>query len=162
MSKNAKIALIVTLVVLGLFGTCVGGAVWWWNTNGQDFIETAKTSMKEGANFGETATDQAECIDRGIEMSAECGQMGIACGTRAQMFAQGCLYTAPETPGICDGVPGPTDVIDAVGWSTGECKDRGQTLNNFCASVLGSLQAYCEHPDAELNLEKLEDPPASP
>lgn len=160
MSKGAKIAIIVTVVVLGLFGSCVGGVMWWWSENGEEFLSAARTGMADGARWGETATDQNHCIDEGVERSAGCGQMAISCGTQAQLFTQGCLYTAPKVEGICDGVPGPTDIMDSVSWTTENCKDRGQTLNNFCGNIFGSLQAYCDNPDAEIDFEQLASQPA--
>jgi hypothetical protein len=152
MSKGAKIAIIVTLGVLAVFGTCVGAGVWWWSENKDELISTARDGLAEGAQFGRTASGQSDCIERGMELSAECGQMAIMCGTAAQVFTQGCLYTAPATDGVCAGVPGPTDLIDTVTWSTSQCQERGQTLNNFCGNVMGALQAYCAEPHAELPL----------
>jgi hypothetical protein len=156
MSKGAKIAIIVTLSVLALFGSCVGGALWWWSENGEDLMEAARSGIEEGAEFGRTAQSQETCLEHGIEMSAECGQLGISCGTKAQLFTQGCLYSAPAVPGICDDVPSPTEVIDTVSWSSDHCQERGQSLNNFCGNVLSSLQAYCNNPDLELDLAQFE------
>lgn len=156
MSKGAKIAIIVTLAVIAVFGSCVGGAMWWWSENKDGLISATKAGLAEGARYGEDAQDQLACVEEGMERSAACGRMQITCGTSAQMFTQGCLYTAPESEGICDGVPGPTEVIDTVSWSTGQCKDRGQTLNDFCGSVMGALQVYCDNPDLELDVAKLE------
>lgn len=156
MSKGAKIAIIVTLAVIAVFGSCVGGAMWWWSENKDGLITATKAGLVDGARFGESAEDQLACIEEGMERSAACGRMAISCGTGAQTFTQGCLYTAPASESICDGVPGPTDVIDTVSWSTGQCKDRGQTLNDFCGSVLGALQIYCDDPDREIDLAALE------
>jgi hypothetical protein len=156
MSKGAKIAIIVTLAVIAVFGSCIGGAMWWWSENKDGLINATKAGMAEGARYGESAESQLACIDEGLERSAACGRMQITCGTGAQMFTQGCLYTAPASEGICDDVPGPTDMIDTVSFQTGQCKDRGQTLNDFCGSVMSALQVYCDRPDVDLDVTKLE------
>jgi hypothetical protein len=156
MSKGAKIAIIVTLAVIAVFGSCVGGAMWWWSENKDGLIHATRAGLAEGGRFGESADNQLACIEEGMERSAGCGRMQLACGTGAQTFTQGCLYTAPASDGICEGVPGPTEVIDTVSWSTGQCKDRGQTLNDFCASVMGALQVYCDDPELDIDFAQLE------
>lgn len=153
MTKGAKIAIIVTLSVLAVSATCIGGAVWWWSANEEKIVEGLRGGLEEGAAFGQAAADQQACIDEGLARSSECGQLGIACGTKAQIFTQGCLYAAPRVPGLCDGVPGPTDIIDTVSWSTDQCAAADQTVNNFCGNIYGALQGFCAEPDLPMQFQ---------
>jgi hypothetical protein len=143
MSRGVKITLVIVGLLFAIAATCVGGGFYWWSKNGDQLIDSAKESAKEGRAFGETQQDAQGCLDEGLSRSSTCGAMQISCVTRSQMFTQACLSTAPETPGMCDGVPKPDAVMDTVSWSTAECKERGQSGNQFCSNVMGALQSHC-------------------
>lgn len=85
--------------------------------------------MQAGRQFGETATQQ-DCQENAWKRGAACTQMQFTCPMEVQGFFNGCLQSATETPGFCEGFPELGEDAFSYGMEVGqfaqkECQNLG-------------------------------------
>ncbi len=145
--SGLKIALIIIGVCLGLglltVLLCVGSGVYWFNKNAPEMRETGQRANDEALAFAPGHT-QSDCIDEGFRKHDACGAgMAIMCRAETRIFLRRCMELATETPGVCDGVPGPTEIMPGARWSMEYCRERGHGADQQCGNFVRGVIEYC-------------------
>ncbi len=145
--SGLKIALIVIGICAGLgiltVLVCAGSGYYWFKSNVPEMRETGRRAYEEGVAFAATHT-QSECLDEGFRRHDGCGQgMEIMCRAEARMFLERCLADASETPGICDGVPAPTEIMAGATWAARFCAEHGRGNDQQCGNFVRAVVEHC-------------------
>ena len=148
MSKPLKVILIVlgALVVLG--GAVVGGLVWWFASNQDEFRRMAMEAQAEGEQIGSGTTDRG-CINEGLRRAEACG--GFICEARAGIFLRFCLQSAKVDAAFCRDVPTKDSIMEAAKWRVSFCLDKRAADVERCGRVLDAVQKYCHEPRLEIS-----------
>lgn len=142
-----KIVLIVLAAVvgLGLLGVlvCVGSGYLWVQQNAPALREGAEHARSEAQSFA-AGHSQADCMEEGLRRHDTCGQgMAISCRTQARIFTDICLDEATPTPGLCDGVPPPMEIMAGAQWAVRYCADHGRAQDQQCGNFVRALVEHC-------------------
>jgi hypothetical protein len=146
-SNNLRIVLIVLAVIavaalLGC-GLCFGGMYFWVDQNADRLRESGQRVMAEAESFA-ASHSQDECIDEGLRRKDACGSgMEVICNAEAGIFLRRCLEAAAPTPGLCDGVPPPGEIMAGATWAVGYCAARGRSGDQQCAQFVRAIVEYC-------------------
>ena len=139
------------LVALGGFGcfalvACGVGSFFVYSSC-SDWATRARTEgvrVQGEADTYATAHDQTDCIAEGHRRDDACGaDTEFTCHAEAGVFLSRCLDRATPVPGLCDGVPRSTEIMDSARWGLAQCPgqpDGGQR----CARLMQSVQRYCD------------------
>ena len=122
---KALLALAI-LIVLLVVGVVVGGVVW-WSRNKDKLIGRGKEVMTEGREFGRT-TDNQGCVDENISRYKK--DPGFGSAISASLFTKACLEASRPTPGFCNDVPKPSEIMKRGEWSAAQC--RRVSLQRCC------------------------------
>ena len=160
-----KVLLVVGVLLVLLV---VGGAVAVFllaRTYGPGLVEAGKQTYSEGVEYGRR-TDNEGCLNEAAARHARAE--GFTDMVRNGIFMQVCLENSRPTPGFCDGVPGPLEVMKGVTWQHQQCKRFGLTPEQQCGQLFQGVQRFCEErglrPGANANTGGVDTypPPAPP
>ncbi len=134
---------VLVILALGLFAVVsIAGLGWfWWHRHGKEFLESGKASMEAGQKAAAT-TDQAGCLEAAFQRGPGCQSMG--CMLDRNLFFNGCVREARETPGFCDGAPRQTQIMDSVKYRLDQCAKRNLAQDQGCQQLYGEVQKFCE------------------
>ncbi len=141
-SKTLWIVLGVLGLIVLLCGGAVSGVVLWVRANADDIKAGAREVQIEAHAFGQSA-DEMACLDEGLQRAAPCMDMNIKCQVKAKLFTTFCLDVAAQTPGFCEGVPGPNELIAFTKYATQECSARGMLGQQGCQQLLQERATHC-------------------
>lgn len=146
-SSGLKIVLIVLAVIVGTgllaVVACVGSGYFWVKRNAPELMEAAEQARADAETYAATAT-QNECVDEGLRRHDACGQgMALSCRTQARVFTDFCLRQASATPGLCDGVPSPTEIMAGASWARRYCDERGRVGDQHCPNFVRAVVEHC-------------------
>jgi hypothetical protein len=141
MSKLAK-GLIVTV---GLLCIIIGGSVMavksWWGKNKDRIAEAGRAEIVAGRDFGQN-TDNAGCVASTFDRYRPSpGMMSVV---KASVYMGSCLETSKVTPGFCETVPPPSEIMRTAEWTNRECQ-KAELTDRYCPSLVRRLQEFC-HP----------------
>jgi hypothetical protein len=142
-----KIVLIVFAVLIGLGvlggALCIGSGVYWFQQNAPELRENATQGRDEGRTYA-AIHSQNECIDEGFRRHDTCGGgMALACRTQVRVFTDVCLAEATPSAGLCDGVPGATEIMAGGQWAADYCRGRGRAGDAQCPNLVRSIVEHC-------------------
>jgi hypothetical protein len=140
MSTFVKVLIAAVVLIALLVVAVVGAGVYWWSRNGKAYIENARNSVKEGAQFG-IGTDNEGCVAEAVSRHNVDHSFGTVINTR--LFLTGCLTTAEPVEGFCDAVPEQTAFMESARWQTEQCKQAGLT-DGLCPQMFTEVQKYCD------------------
>ena len=146
MSKPLKVILIVLGVLVALGVAVVGGLVWWFWSNQEEFVRMADEARAEGHQFGSTTTGPG-CVDEGLRRIEACGN--LVCEVRISAFLRFCLQSAKVDPGFCAEVPIKSSIMETAMWRVNLCHAKGATNVERCGRMLDAVQKYCHEPRLE-------------
>lgn len=139
MNTASKLILIIAGLVLA-FLLLAGGAVWlWFSSNREALRQEAEHADAEGRRYAREHA-QAECLTRAVERGAHC--TGMACRIGNSLFASACLDLAKPSPGLCQGVPAPDEVLALSRWSLERCAAIGRS-SDCPAEIFSQLAKHC-------------------
>jgi hypothetical protein len=139
MSLAAKIVLtIVTCFVLFAVGA-VGLGAYLWSRHSGALLEAGRKQTEQGLAFGRQ-TDESGCLDQAIARYKS--NRGVVGSVATSLFVQACWRASRPTPGFCDHVPKPFDVIRGGRWQI-EQAQRAGIRDQFGGQIFGQQQAYC-------------------
>lgn len=148
--SGLKIVLIIVGVVaaLGLLGTglCVLSGYLWFQNNAPALREAGQRGQSDALAFAAGHT-QSECIDEGFRHHDACGtELALTCRAETRIFVDQCLRQASPTPGLCEGVPAPTAIMEGATWAVQYCRDHGRPNDQQCANFVRAIVEYCGRP----------------
>lgn len=130
------------VTLLGCLACAVGG-YFWVDQNAAGLREMGERVQAEASSFAATHS-QEECVVDALRRDDACGeQLEIMCHAEAGVFMRACLGQATPTPGLCDGVPGPDEIMAGAQWAVAECARRGRTGDQQCAQLMRGLVEHC-------------------
>src|SRR5690242_17193889 len=98
-----------------------------------------QAQQREATQFA-ASHDQAQCFDEAKRRDDVCGpSTEISCHVQSGLFFDACLDAATPTPGICDGVPPSTEIMQSAQWEVGLCQGQPDNGQN-CRNLLQTLQ----------------------
>jgi hypothetical protein len=137
-------AAIIGVIILGVAGLA-GAGYYWWRHNGESLKASVRAAMAEGETAGRRTNEQG-CFDQAsVRIASRPGitQM-IQNQIQNQTFVTTCLSVAQPTPGLCDGVPGPLEIMKSVKWKMARCSATlDANARNQCQQLTGVLQNHC-------------------
>ena len=145
MSTAGKVIIVISICVLLLIIGGVGAGAYWWSHHGRQALQAMENSMKQGMKEGEEAgkkTDNQGCVDQSLVRYKKSPGIGGALST--SIFLQGCLEESSPTPGFCDDVPRPNEIMKSASWQMQKCKDAGMPADPYCRQIFAAVQQYCE------------------
>jgi hypothetical protein len=119
----------------------IGGALRFSSFVGE-VQEQAETTTAEASAFARTH-DQIECRDEGLRRKDACNPMDFGCAAQVPIFMDSCMREATPTPGFCDGVPRPTEIMATATWATAQCTALGRAGDQQCPQAMQSIQRVC-------------------
>lgn len=137
----AKVILVLVLVGILAVASLIGIGVYVWKQRGPQFVADIKEGDREGREFGE-GTDNQECVDEGARRHRR-GE-GFGDFLKSGIFLQSCLQASRETPGFCEGVPGPLEFTKTIQWRREQCQKYGLTEAQQCGNFFQQVQQFCE------------------
>ncbi len=148
--SGLKIVLIVLGVIVGLgvvgIGACVLSGYFWFQSNVPELRATGERMTREAREYAAAHT-QSECIEEGFRRNDTCGTgMEVMCRTEARIFVDRCLTEATETPGLCEGVPPPMEIMQGATWALQYCHDHGHGQDRHCSNFVRAIVEYCGRP----------------
>ena len=141
MSTAGKVVLVISLCLLLLIIGVVCGGVYWWSHHGRQAVEAAGNAMNEGTEAGKK-TDNQGCVDQSLARYKK--NPGFAGGISTNLFLMGCLEESSPTPGFCDDVPRPMEILKSASWQIQKCKDAGVPADPYNRQIFAGVQQYCE------------------
>ncbi len=141
MSGLAKGLIITGVVVFILVVLVAGVGVYLVATRGPELIEKSKQTIAEGEEFGR-ATDNQGCLTESLKRYKHNPGMGTAISV--ELFLTSCLRASKDTPGFCDGVPKPTELMNSIAWRINKCTAEGMANDTYCQQIFGQVQTFCE------------------
>jgi len=141
MSTAGKVILTISLCLILLIIGVVGAGVYWWSRHGRQAVEAAGNSMKEGGEAG-SKTDNQGCVDQALARYKK--NQGFTGGISTNLFLLGCLDASSPTPGFCDDVPRPNEIMRSASWQIQKCKDAEVPADPFYRQIFAGVQQYCE------------------
>ena len=141
MSTTGKVILTISICLILLIIGVVGAGVYWWSHHGRQAVEAAGSGMKEGQEAGKN-TDNQGCVDQSLARYKKSPGFGGAISTN--LFLLGCLEESKPTPGFCDDVPRPNEIMRSASWQIQKCKDAGVPADPFYRQIFAGVQQHCE------------------
>ncbi len=141
MSTAGKVVIVISLCVLLLIIGVVGAGVYWWSQHGRQAVEAAGNAMKEGTEAGKK-TDNQGCVDQALSRYKK--NQGFTGAISTNLFLLGCLDGSSPTPGFCDDVPRPNEIMKSASWQMQKCKDAGVPADPYFRQIFSGVQQYCE------------------
>jgi hypothetical protein len=139
MQKKATWTLVavgcVPIIALGWFL-----AFRWTKSALLDLRDQTVNSTQAAIDFAAGHT-QLECVDETLVRQATCE--GMTCEASAQMFLTTCLAHALPSPGFCEDVPSPLELLDATTWQHEACKRLGAAEPQRCQYLIAAVPQYC-------------------
>lgn len=134
---------VLVLLLLGVIGIAglVGTGVYLWKKHGPQFVANVSRGEREGRDFGARTENQA-CVDEGAKRFRDAA--GLTEYMRQGIFVRSCLEASRETPGFCDGVPGPFEISKTVRWRKEQCDHYSLTEAQQCGQLFQQVQQFCE------------------
>jgi hypothetical protein len=116
----------------------------WVKSNLPEMQRRGQRGQQQAAEFANGHTQQ-ECIDEGFRRHDACGAgMEIMCRAEVRIFIDQCLRQAQETPGVCDAVPPPNEIMRSATWQLQYCRDHGHINDQNCSNyVARPIVEYC-------------------
>jgi hypothetical protein len=141
MSRAAKIVLGILGVFL-LVGIGVAGlGVYWWSRHGRQLLVVATDQYDQGQAFGHES-DEAGCLEQALRRYKDSG--GTATGSiGASVFARACWNASRPTPGFCDAVPKPLDLLHAARWQVEQSRKAGVD-EQYGGQIFAAQRTYCD------------------
>lgn len=134
--------LLIAFGVLALLGLAVvGGVTWWFMSNKDRIVSESKDTMAEAQAYA-ASHDQNACVDEGLRKVAKCD--GFVCEAQTKIFTTMCLQEAQRTPGFCDDVPPPSEIMKTSRWVVAECERRGKPGNQRCSRLVQAVPEVCQ------------------
>jgi hypothetical protein len=135
-------------ILLGILGViailamlAIGGLVYWLNANKDRLIAMGKEAEETSTAFAATH-DQNACVDEGLKKSDACD--GIMCEASAKTFVSLCIPKAQATPGFCDDVPAPGEIMKTVHWIQEQCPKHGRRADDQkCSRLMQAVPEGC-------------------
>jgi hypothetical protein len=140
MSFGAKIAIVIVVGFLLSAVGAVGLVAFLWSRHSGELLEAGRKQTDQGSAFG-SQTDEAGCLAEAIRRYK--ANRGFAGSMAANMFVQACWPSSQPTPGFCDHVPKPLDVLAGSRWQVEQAKKAGLD-DPVGGSVFAQLRAYCD------------------
>ena len=141
MSTAGKVILTISICIILLVIGVVGAGAYWWSRHGRQMVEAGTNAMKEGSEAGKK-TDNQGCLDQ--TLSRYKANKGLGGGISSNIFLLGCLESSSPTPGFCDDVPSPNDIIKSAAWQLQKAKEAGMPDDPYCRQVFGTVQQHCQ------------------
>jgi hypothetical protein len=135
-----KILLILAALGAVGLGTCVGGVAYWANANKDRLIDGTKTAATEGEAFGR-GHSKDECVDDALSRVKGCAPLDFVCETMDRVRLASCMGVAAGGS-VCNGAPGPTEIVKSATWASDECARRGEA-SDACGRVMQSVVQAC-------------------
>jgi hypothetical protein len=63
---------------------------------------------------------------------------------KTTLYMSSCLETSKATPGFCESVPPPSEIVRTAEWTARECQ-KAELTDSYCPSLVRRLQKFC-HP----------------
>jgi hypothetical protein len=140
MSTAGKVIIIIAICVLFLGVIVVGAGIYWWTRHGRQAVAATAKYMEDAGEAGKK-TDNQGCLDQALERYKKDEGFGGAIST--SLFLQGCLQESRPTPGFCDDVPSPNDVLKGSAWQNKKCRDAGVPSDQYYRQIFAGVQQYC-------------------
>ena len=131
------VAIVVVLLVVGVV---VGGVVW-WSRNKDKLMGRAKEVMTEGREFGRN-TDNQGCVDETLVRYKK--EPGFTSVISLSIFSRACLDASRPTPGFCNDVPKPTEIIKSGQWRAEQCRRADLSSDSYCRQLFQPVQEFCQ------------------
>lgn len=145
MNKTVKIILIVFAVLFALSATVCGGGYLWLRSQKDELAAEGHRQRVEAEEFAKN-NDQDGCVSEALRRMTGCDPnplIGSVCRGLQGAFLTGCLRKAKPTPGFCEEVPPPSEILKMVNWSLRRCAEVDQTNKEACSKMYGSVATFC-------------------
>jgi hypothetical protein len=140
MPKWLKVLLVVGGVLLALTAMCIGGGVYWFQSNKDQFLAVGNQAKAEGQKFG-GKSDDTGCVREALSrLDAASGMMNEV---RHKVFLSACLEAAGATPGFCEGVPSRDELMSSVTWALQVCGEYEAKDPQACGRLVQEVQGHC-------------------
>jgi hypothetical protein len=139
MSTAGKAVIIISLCMLVLGVGVVGAGIYWWAKHGRRVVEAGAKTLEEAEAAGKQTDDQG-CLDQALERYRK--DQGFGGAISSGIFLQTCLKESRPTPGFCDDVPRPNELIKTTSWQIKKCKEAGLE-DQYCRQIFAQVQQYC-------------------
>jgi hypothetical protein len=143
--RNRRVVIILSVVFGGGGLVCLVCGVFGFFRASEFMGEVqrdAVVTIQQADEFAR-AHDQIACRDEGLRRGDACGATDVNCNAQVTVFTDRCLAGATPTPGLCDGVPSPTDIMPGVTWQAAQCTQLGRPQDSHCTTLLQSIQRWC-------------------
>jgi membrane protease YdiL (CAAX protease family) len=95
--------------------------------------EEASGASSSGKHYGRTHDEEA-CLTRAFELPPS-PSLGV--------FLEQCLRVAAATPGFCEEVPAPAQLVAVTAWSSHACEERHLKQRLDCTLLFNFVAKYC-------------------
>lgn len=102
----------------------------------------AEQAAADGKEFGAGAAPP-DCIEEGVQRTADCSLTNPTCAPLAGAFLWGCLEAAPFDQSFCNAVPEAENNDAVTDWSRRACTVHGQHENDYCTVALAVVPGFC-------------------
>jgi hypothetical protein len=152
MNKTVKIILI-TIATLFLLGLSVCGGAYLWLDSKRGELKAEGDRVRVEAETFAKGADQTGCLNETFRRMGACdpGELaGAICRGKESVFFTACLEHATPTPGFCDGVPAPNQIMESVMWSLKRCEAIGRPGDQGCAKMFSNtVGKFCHRRSTE-------------
>jgi hypothetical protein len=142
MTRGGKIALGIVGGILALLIIVGGAGAYFVYRYGREAVEAGKKHLAEGEEFG-LKTDNAGCLREALARQKQDGSLTATISNK--LFLSSCLLSSRPTPGFCDNVPPPGEIIKSAQWTLSKCTEAGLQGHN-CNTLFQTVQKHCESP----------------
>ena len=140
MTTLAKTLIVIFACGFVLVILAVATAAYWWSHHSRELFQKAETRFSEGTEYGKK-TDNQGCLSEALSRYRQ--DRGLTGSLSANLFLRGCLESSRPTPGFCDNVPRPFDILKSAQYQAKECKEAGLS-DSYCSQIFSQVQQYCE------------------
>lgn len=141
MSTAGKVVIIIAICILFLGVIVVGAGIYWWTRHGRQVVAGTVKTVQDGEEAGKK-TDNQGCLDQALARYKN--EEGFGGAVSTSLFMQGCLQESRPTPGFCDDVPNPNDLVRGTAWQHKKCKDAGVPSDQYYRQLFAGIQQYCQ------------------
>jgi hypothetical protein len=160
MSSAGKLLLILGLIAIGGVIAIAGGAWYWWDRHGSEFLESGKATMEDGRRSGERLQESG-CMKEAVARHTSDGGPGLASTVRNSVWLGGCLDASSPQADFCSGIPSPDNPVAVGTWTAGVCIQHGFS-DPFCSSLFQNVPKYCASPERAEKMKAAPLPAATP
>jgi hypothetical protein len=135
-----KKAVLISCAILALL-LCGGIAYgyYWSHHYGRALVAKSNVMMQAGRAFG-AKSDNIACLEEAKTRFQSDNTIRGKIG--AGMFLSGCLKSSAPSPGFCDSVPPPSDILKCVKWRLTAIETYH--LSSDAAPLLQVVEKYCD------------------